>query len=56
MDWKTLSMEPRTQLHKDGEGHPMDATEYHRVIGSLKYLVHTRPDLSFAFGVVSRFM
>ena len=56
MDWKTLSMEPVTQLHKDGEGHPMDATEYHRVIGSLKYLVHTRPDLSFAFGVVSRFM
>ena len=49
-------MEPRTHLHKDGEGHTTDATEYWRVIGCLKYLLHTQPDLSFAVGVASRFM
>ena len=34
----------------------MDATEYRRVIGCLRYLLHTRPYLSFAVGVASRFM
>ena len=47
---------PRTQLHKDGEGHPVDAREYQRVIESHKYLLHTRLDLSFPVGVVSRFI
>ncbi|XP_039119648.1 secreted RxLR effector protein 161-like [Dioscorea cayenensis subsp. rotundata] len=49
-------MEPRAQLNKDLDGQPVDATEYRRVIGCLRYLVHTRPDLSFAIGVASRFM
>ena len=34
----------------------MDATEYRRVIRSLRYLLHTQPDLSFAVGMASRFM
>ncbi|XP_035844452.1 secreted RxLR effector protein 161-like [Helianthus annuus] len=29
---------------------------YRRLIGSLRYLLHTRPDLSYSVGVVSRFM
>jgi hypothetical protein len=49
-------MAPRVQLHKDPDGHPVDTTEYRRVIGCLRYLLHTRPDLSFAVGVASRFM
>ena len=49
-------MEPKIQLHNDGEGHPVNATEYHQVIGSLKYFLNTRPDLSFAVGVASRFI
>ena len=49
-------METKIQVHKDDEGHPVDATEYRRVIGSLRYLLNTRPDLSFAVGVASRFM
>ena len=44
------------QLHKDADGEPIDATEYRRIIGCLHYLLHTRPDLSFAIGVASRFM
>ncbi|XP_047340221.1 subtilisin-like protease SBT4.6 [Impatiens glandulifera] len=49
-------MEHRAQLYKDSEGQPIDATEYRRVIGCLRYLLHTRPDLSYVVGVVSRFM
>ncbi|XP_047342766.1 secreted RxLR effector protein 161-like [Impatiens glandulifera] len=49
-------MEHRAQLYKDPEGQPIDATEYRRVIGCLRYLLHTRPDLSYVVGVVSRFM
>ena len=34
----------------------VDATLYHHVVGSFLYLTHSRPDLSFAVGRVSRYM
>ena len=34
----------------------VDATLYRRIIGGLRYLVHTRPDIAFAVGYVNRFM
>jgi hypothetical protein len=34
----------------------VDATLYHQLIGSLLYLTHTHPDLSFVVGLVSRYM
>jgi hypothetical protein len=34
----------------------VDATMYRSLVGSLRYLVHTRPDITFAAGYVSRFM
>lgn len=49
-------MEQRARLHKDPQGEPVDPTSYRRVIGCLRYLLHTRPDLSYAVGVASRFM
>lgn len=52
----SIPMEPRSLLHKDADGNPIDATKYRRVIGCLRYLLHTRPDLSYAVGVASRFM
>lgn len=32
------------------------ATTYRRITGSLRYLIHMRPDLAFLVGYVSRFM
>jgi hypothetical protein len=49
-------MEPRLKLSKDGSGEPVDSTEYRSIVGSLRYLVHTRPDITFVVGYVSRFM
>ena len=34
----------------------MDEKDYRRVIGCLRYLLHTRPDLSYSVGVLSRYM
>nr|GEY57559.1 uncharacterized mitochondrial protein AtMg00810-like [Tanacetum cinerariifolium] len=49
-------MEPKLNLSKDEEGELVDPTEYRSIVGALRYLTHTRPDLSFTVGVVSRFM
>ena len=34
----------------------VDATRYRSIIGGLRYLTHTRPDITFAVGYVSHFM
>ena len=34
----------------------MDATDYRIIIGGLCYLTHTRPDITFAVGYLSRFV
>ncbi|GJZ20846.1 zinc finger, CCHC-type containing protein [Tanacetum coccineum] len=49
-------MDPKLQLTKDEGGKEVDPTKYRRIIGSLRYLINTRPDLSYSVGVVSKFM
>ncbi|KAJ0455004.1 putative RNA-directed DNA polymerase [Helianthus annuus] len=49
-------MENKLRITKQGDGAEVDPTFYRRLIGSLRYLLHTRPDLSYSVGVVSRFM
>lgn len=51
-----VPMEARLKLSKVSENQCVDATEYRSLVGSLRYLVHTRPDLAFSVGYVSRFM
>jgi hypothetical protein len=48
-------MEPRLKLSTRSSTAEVDPTMYRSLVGSLRYLVHTRPDISFAVGYVSRF-
>jgi hypothetical protein len=49
-------MEERLKLSRDSTTEEVDATRDRRFVGSLCYLTHTRPDLAFSVGYVSRFM
>jgi hypothetical protein len=49
-------MEERLKLSRDSTTEEVDATQYRYLMGSLRYLAHTRPDLTFFVGYVSRFM
>ncbi|CAA0841943.1 cysteine-rich RLK (RECEPTOR-like protein kinase) 8 [Striga hermonthica] len=49
-------MEERLKLTKASTAAKVDATLYRSIVGGLRYLVHTRPDIAFAVGYVSRFM
>ena len=44
------------KLTKASTAAKVDATLYQSIIGGLRYLVHTRPDIAFVVGYVSRFM
>jgi hypothetical protein len=49
-------MEERLKLTKASTAAKVDATLYRSIVGGLRYLVHTRPDITFTMGYVSRFM
>jgi hypothetical protein len=45
-----------TKLSKNDEGSIVDSTLYKSLVGSLLYLIATRPDIMYATSLVSRFM
>ncbi|XP_066375277.1 uncharacterized mitochondrial protein AtMg00810-like [Miscanthus floridulus] len=47
-------MEEKLKLSRESTAEEVDPTHYQRLIGSLRYLVHTRPDIAFAVGYMSR--
>lgn len=49
-------MDPKKQVYKDEEGEIVNATEFKSIVGGLRYLVHTRPDIAYVVGIVSRYM
>jgi hypothetical protein len=49
-------MEERLKLNRDNEAEEEDGTLNCKLIGSLRYLVHTHPNLIFVVGYLSRFM
>jgi hypothetical protein len=49
-------MEERLKLSRDSTTEEVDATQYQRLVGRLRYLAHTRSDLAFSVGYVSQFM
>ncbi|GKA79011.1 protein MOR1 isoform X1, partial [Tanacetum coccineum] len=58
IDWNEtlIPMDPGIRLTKITEGTMVNSTEYQSLIGSLRYMLHTRPDLSYSVGLLSRFM
>lgn len=51
-----IPMDPGLKLGKMEGGISVDPAEYRKYIGSLRYLTHTRPDLMYPVGYLSRFM
>ena len=53
---REVPMQAKLKLSRKSDSPCVDATEYRSWVGSLRYLVNTRPDLAFSVGYVSRFM
>ncbi|XP_074373689.1 secreted RxLR effector protein 161-like [Apium graveolens] len=51
-----LPMDPKEIIHKDEGGVRVNITQFKSMIGGLRCLVHTRPDIAYYVGVVSRYM
>ncbi|GJV97680.1 ribonuclease H-like domain, reverse transcriptase, RNA-dependent DNA polymerase [Tanacetum coccineum] len=51
-----IPMDPGMRLTKITEGTMVNSTEYRSLIRCLRYLLHTRPDLSYSVRLLSRFM
>jgi hypothetical protein len=49
-------MEEMLKLSRNSTTDEVDAMQYRCLVGSLRYLAHTRSDLAFSVGYVSRFM
>lgn len=47
---------PGTELSKQGEGAAADEYTYRQLIGSLRYITTTRPDLMYSVSLLSRYM
>nr|GEU79446.1 ribonuclease H-like domain, reverse transcriptase, RNA-dependent DNA polymerase [Tanacetum cinerariifolium] len=51
-----IPMDLGTRLTKVTKGTMVNSTEYRSLTGCLRYIFHTRPDLSYPVGLLSRFM
>nr|XP_016478508.1 PREDICTED: uncharacterized mitochondrial protein AtMg00810-like [Nicotiana tabacum] len=49
-------LEEKLKLVRDGTGDLVDATYFRKLVGSLRYLTSTRPDITYRVGLISRFM
>jgi len=44
------------KLIEENEAKVVDGTLYKQIVGSLRFLCNSRPDLSYGVGMISRFM
>ena len=52
----TSPIDVNIKLTKDEEGEAVDETLFKQIVGSLRYVCNSRPDLCFGVGLISRFM
>ena len=50
------SIATEMKLSREGNGDFFDSTFFKSLVGSLKYLTITRPDIVYGVGLVSRYM
>jgi len=51
-----ILIETGIKLTKEGDGRTVDATYFKQIVGILRYLTCTRPDICYAVRLVSRYM
>ena len=51
-----IPMDSGLKLEKSEKETDIDATGYRKIVGCFRYLLNTRPDLSYCVGVLSRYM
>jgi len=49
-------IETGIKLTKEGDGQTINATYFKQIVGSLRYLMCTRPDIRYVVGLVSQYM
>ena len=49
-------VEERLKLEKESGDDLVNSTNFRRLVGSLRYLTTTRPDIVYGIGLISRFM
>ena len=49
-------LQARSKFNKNGGDNLVDSTNFRRIVGSLHYLTHTRPDLLSSVSLLSRYM
>ena len=45
-----------SKTEEEGSGRSVDVTLYRSLIGSLRYLLHTQPDMTYSVSILSRYM
>jgi len=60
MGWRVVIQQknpivPGYKLSKEGGGDVVDSTTFKQLVGSLRYLTPTRPDLVYSINLVSRY-
>ncbi|XP_050877810.1 secreted RxLR effector protein 161 [Lathyrus oleraceus] len=52
----SLSVKPNLKLEEHGKEHKVDTTFFKKIVGSLRYVCNSLPDIGFSVGLVSKYL